>query len=141
MVDIDFHRFVTGNEHIDAQIKLVTVNQQWVGNVFADYTSFINIDIVDVIDQVDASSLARVCRFHDPNILLAFVLLEFLVVIVKVTKLIGKNVGIWREIKCTFAEALLHSDDVEAESIFACDLVRLREVIDFLVLIQAFVLV
>ena len=92
----------------------MTVNQQWVGNVLADNTSFINIDIVDVIDQVDTSSLARVCRFHDPNIFLAFVLLEFLVVIVKVTKLIGKNVGIWREIKCTFAEALLHSHNVEA---------------------------
>ena len=123
MVDVDFHGFVTGNEHIDAQIELVTVNQQWVGNVFADDASFIDIDIVNVIDQIDTSSLARVCRLHDPNIFLAFVLLEFLVVIVKVTKLIGKNVGVWRKIKCTFAEALLHSDDVEAESVFACDFV------------------
>ena len=141
MVDVDFHRFVTGNEHIDAQIELVTVNQQWVSNVLADDTSLIDIDIVDIINKVNSSSLTRVCRFHDPDIFLAFVLLEFLVVIVKVTKLIGKNVGVWRKIKCTFAEALLHSDDVEAESVFACDFVRLREVIDFLVLIQAFVLV
>ena len=119
----------------------MTVNQQWIGNVLADDASFINIDIVNIIDKIDTSSLAGVCRFHDPDIFLALVLLEFLVVIVKVTKLIGKNVGVWRKIKCTFPEALLHADDVEAKSIFACDLVRLREVIDFLVLIQAFVLV
>ena len=119
----------------------MTVNQQWVGNVLADDTSFIDIDIVNIIDKIDTSSLARICRFHDPDILLALVLLEFLVVIVKVTKLIGKNVGVWRKIKCTLAKSFLHSDDVEAESIFACDFVRLREVIDFLVLIQAFVLV
>ena len=72
----------------------MTVNQQWVGNVLADDASFIDIDIVNVIDKVDTSSLAGVCWFHDPDIFLALVLLEFLVVIVKVTKLIGKNVGV-----------------------------------------------
>ena len=38
-----------------------------------------------------------------------------------------------------FAKSLLHSDDVEAEPVFPCDFMTLREVVDLLVLVQAFV--
>ena len=49
LVDIDFHRLITGNQHIDSQIELMAVNQQWIGNILADYTSFIDVDIVYVV--------------------------------------------------------------------------------------------
>ena len=73
----------------------MTVNQQWIGNVLADDTSFIDIDIVNIINKVDTSSLARVCRFHDPDIFLALVLFQLLIVVVEVTKLIRKDVCVW----------------------------------------------
>ena len=95
MVNIDLHRLVTGNQHINSQIELMTVNQQWIGNIFADDTSFIDVDIVYVIYQIDTSPLARVCRLHNPDIFLALMLLKFLIVIVKVTEFVGKNVSVW----------------------------------------------
>ena len=49
LIDVDLHRLVTGNQHIDSQIELMAVNQQWIGNILADYTSFIDVDIVYVV--------------------------------------------------------------------------------------------
>ena len=66
-------------------------------------------------------------------------LLELLVMLVKFSKLIRQDVGIGNEIKVLLAIAFLHPHNVEAKSIFPCDFMTLGEVIDFLVLIQAFV--
>ena len=68
-------------------------------------------------------------------------LLELLIVVVEVSKLIWQDVGVWAEVKGTFAEALLEAHDIEAKTVLARDLVTLREVIDLLVLVQALVLV
>lgn len=58
---------------------------------------------------------------------------------IKVPKLIRQNVGVRDEVKVLPAESLLHPNHVEAEPVFAGDLVALRKVIDFLVLVESFV--
>ena len=141
LVDVDLHWLVAGDEDVDSQIELVTVNQQWVGDVLADDTGLVDIHVVDVINKVNTSALAGVRRLHDPDIFLAFVLLQLLIVVVEVAKLVRKDVGVRGEVEGALAKPLLHAHDVEAESILAGDLIRLREVVDFLVLVKTLVLV
>ena len=141
LVHINTQRLIAGDNDIDAQVELVTVNKQGIGDVLGDYASFIDVHIIDVVDDVDAASLARIGGFHNPHILLRFVLLQLLIVVVKVTELVWQDVGVGAEVKCRLAEALLESDNVEAETVLAGDLVGLREVVNLLVFIEALILV
>ena len=52
---------------------------------------------------------------------------------------LGQDVGVWDEVKLVAPESLLHLHVVVAESILPGDLIRLREVIDPLELIEALV--
>ena len=119
----------------------MAIDQEWVGNVFGDNTCFIDIDIVDIVDDIYAASLTCVGWLHNPNIFLAFMLLQFLVMVIKVTKLIGQDVCVWAEIKGRFAKALLQSHYIEAKAIFAGDFVRLGEMVNLLILIKTLILV
>ncbi len=119
----------------------MTIDQQWVGNVFGDNTCFIHIDIVDIIDDVDAAPLTCVGWLHDPHIFLAFMLLQFLVMVIKVAKLVRQDVCVRAKVKGRFTEALLQSHNIEAKAIFAGDFVRLREMVNLLVLIKTLILV
>ena len=57
----------------------------------------------------------------------------------EVVKLIWQDVGLGDEIELLPAEALLHLHVVVTETILSRDLMTLREVIDPLVLVKAFV--
>jgi len=59
--------------------------------------------------------------------------------LIKLTEFIWQDVSIWNKVKMLFAKSFLHSDDVEAEPVFPCDFMALREVIDLLILVQAFI--
>ena len=141
LVHIHLHWLVASYKHIDPKVKLVTVDQQRIGDVFTYDRGLIHVHVIYVIDKVDSSSLAGVGRLHDPHIFLTFVLLQFLVVVVEISELIRQDVGIRTEIESRFSEALLHAHNIEAKSIFSRNLITLREVIDFLVLIQTLILV
>ena len=52
---------------------------------------------------------------------------------------LGQDVGVWNEVELVAPESLLHLHVVVAESILPCDLIRLREVIDPLELIESLV--
>lgn len=119
----------------------MSVDQERVGDVLADHAGFVHIHVVDIVYQVDSFALTGVCRLDNPNVFLALVLLQLLIVIVKVTELIGQDVRVWYKIKWLFAEALLHAHHVKAQAVFACNFMALREVINFLVLVQTLVLV
>jgi hypothetical protein len=67
--------------------------------------------------------LARIGGLNDPNVLLAFVLLELLVVVVEVAELLGQDVSVRCQIKGRFTELLLHTNEVEAKTIFARNLI------------------
>lgn len=115
------------------------VDQQRVGNIARNDREFIHIHIVYVINQLDTSPLSRISWLHDPNVLLAIMLLQLLVMLVKLTELIRQDIGIRYKVKVLFTKSLLHSDNVEAKPVFPCNFVTLREVIDLLVFVEPFV--
>ena len=79
--------------------------------------------------------MCSISRLYDPNIFLAIVLLKLLVMFIKFTKLIWQDISIRNEIKVLFSESLLHSNDIEAQSVLSSNFVTLREMVDFLVLV------
>lgn len=88
---------------------------------------------------MDSAAPGGVSGLNDPQVPLGLGLPEFLVVGVKVMELVRQDVGVGDEIELLPAEPLLHLHVVEAQSVFAGDLVALREVVDPLELIQAFI--
>jgi hypothetical protein len=52
---------------------------------------------------------------------------------VKVCEFVWEDIGIRDNIEIVFSKALLHLDDVEAESIFSGQFIRLGEVVNFLI--------
>ena len=66
-------------------------------------------------------------------------LLELLLVLVELAELVRQDVGIWHEVEMLLPVTFLHSYDVEAKSIFPCNLVTLRKMVDLLILVQAFI--
>lgn len=47
------------------------IDKQRVCNILANNRCLVHINIIDVVNDVNALALALVCRFDDPNILLA----------------------------------------------------------------------
>jgi len=119
----------------------VTIDEQWIGDVLRDDTRLVYIHIIDVIDDVDASTLARICWFDNPHILFAFMLLQLLIMVVKVAELVRQDVGVWCEIEGRLAESLLQTHNVKAKTIFTGNLVGLWEMVQLLVLIETFILI
>jgi len=132
-------RLVTRDKHVNSEIKLMTIYQQRIGDVSANNRQFINIHVVDVVNQHDASSLGSVGGLNNPNVLFAIMLLQFLVVLIEFSKFIREDVSIWYKVKMLFSKSFLHSDNIEAKSVLPGDLMTLREMINFLVLIQALI--
>ena len=119
----------------------MAVNEQWVRDILRNNTCLINVNVVYVVNDVDAAALAGVRWLDDPHILLALMLLELLIVVVKVAKLIWQDVSVWAEVKGTLAEPFLQPHDIEAKTVLSRNFITLREVIDLLVLIESLILV
>ena len=66
-------------------------------------------------------------------------LLKLLIVSVEITKLVWQYIGVRNEIERSLSEFFLHPHHVIAKSIFPGDFIALREMIDLLVFVQAFV--
>jgi hypothetical protein len=79
--------------------------------------------------------LSRVCRLYDPNVFFAVMLLQLLVMLIKFSKFIRKNVSVRHKIKMLLSKSLLHSNNIETQSIFSSNFMTLRKMVDFLVLI------
>lgn len=141
LVHVDFERLIARDAHVNAQIELVTIDQQRIGDVLADHTGLVHVHVIDVIHKVDAFALTSVRRLDNPHILFAFVLLQFLIVVVEVSELIRQDVSVGNEIEGILAIPFLHAHNIEAESVFACDFVTHRELVDFLVFVEPLILV
>jgi len=63
------------------------------------------------------------------------VLLQLLVVLVKLSEFVRQDVSVGHKVEVLLAVLLLHSNHVEAQSIFPRNFMRLREVVDLLVLV------
>ena len=138
---IDSERLIASDQNINAQIKLVAVNQQRICDVLADNRGLIHVDVVDIVHNVDATALASVCWLHNPNVLLGLMLLELLVMIVEISELIRQDVRVWTEVKSILSESFLKSDNIEAKTVLASDFVTLGEMIDLLILVETLILV
>lgn len=68
--NVETHWLVTGDQNINSQIELVSVDEQGISNIPRDDRQLVNINIVDVINELDSSSLSGIGRLNDPNVLL-----------------------------------------------------------------------
>jgi hypothetical protein len=66
-------------------------------------------------------------------------LLQLLVVGIEITEFIWKDIGIRDKIERGFAKFLLHTDHIVAETVLSGDFIGLREVVDFLELVQSLI--
>ena len=88
---------------------------------------------------MNAAAAGRIGWLDDPYVSFRLSLSQLLEVRMEVVKLIWQDVGLGDEIELLAAEALLHLHVVVAETVLSRDLMTLREVIDPLELVQAFV--
>lgn len=58
---------------------------------------------------------------------------------VKFSELVGQDVSVGHKVKVVLAVLLLHAHHIEAEPVFARDLVTLRKMVDLLVFIEALI--
>ena len=59
--------------------------------------------------------------------------------VVEIRELVRYDVSVWQEVKFTLAKLLLHFSNIHGELVLPRDLETLREMVYFLILIQAFV--
>ena len=78
--DVDSQGLVARNNYIDPEVKLVAIDEEWVGDVARDDAELVDVEVVDVVDDVDASATTRVAGLHDPDVTSWVCLLEPLVV-------------------------------------------------------------
>lgn len=71
---VDSQWFIACDADIDAQVKLVSIDQQRIRDILRYHRSLVHIHIIDVINQEDAIALAGVRRLNNPHILLTFML-------------------------------------------------------------------
>ena len=56
LVNVKSQRFVASNHNINSQVKFVAVDKQWIGDIPRNDTEFINVQVIDVVNDMDASS-------------------------------------------------------------------------------------
>ena len=125
---------------IQSQIKLETIDEEWIGNIPADYAILINWHFRDVINYIDTLALWWVLRFDDPHVILLF-WSQAMEMRVKVSKLIWENVRIRYDVETFFSKFLLHLDHILAKAVFSREFAWIREMIDFLVFMEVVVYV
>jgi hypothetical protein len=67
---IDTEGLVACDADINSEIKLVTVNQERVRDIFRNNTGLIDIDVVNVVNNLNTATLAPTGRLENPNIFL-----------------------------------------------------------------------
>lgn len=88
-MNVNAKGLVTGDQNVYTQVKLMAVNQQWVGNVLADDGRLVHVHIIDIVNEVDTFALRGVRRLQDPHIFLVFRLLKSLVMVVEIAEFFG----------------------------------------------------
>jgi len=65
-VDVDPQRIQRGDEHVDSQVELVTIDQQRVAYVPLDHGWFVYCDFGRVFNEIDASSSRQIIGLDYP---------------------------------------------------------------------------
>jgi len=88
---------------------------------------------------MNATAPRAVGRLYDPRVALGVVLLDLKKVRVELVEFVGQDVSVWNKIVLVGSKLFLSSDVVVAQSIFSRYFVTLREMVNPLVLVQAFI--
>lgn len=68
LVDEGLERVEGGNEHVEAQVELVAMNQKRVSYVALDHARLTVCHVSQVVYEVDASTSAQAVRLEDPDV-------------------------------------------------------------------------
>ena len=68
-MNVNSKRLIARYANVDPKVEFMTIYQQWIGNVLRYNRCFFNVDIVYVVDKVDAFTLAGVGWLQDPDVL------------------------------------------------------------------------
>jgi hypothetical protein len=117
----------------------MSIDQERVGNVLTHYTRLIKVNLINVVHEIDTLTLGLGIRLHNPKRFLSFLVLLFMEETKIVCKLIWETESLRSDVEGFPSELLLHPDDIHTELIFPGDLIRGREVIDLLVLIESII--
>ena len=134
-IDVDTERVVAGDDYVDAHVKLVTEQKEWVVYVPADDTWLVLRSLLGLVKDEDAFSLARARGLHDPEVApgrslqgsllttLGVSLLPLVLeVLLKLVELIRQHERFGNEVEVGFGVLHLHFLDVDGKSVFACEL-------------------
>lgn len=99
----------------------------------------IDRNLRDIVNNIDSLSLGHVSRLDNPEVMLPKSLLSPMESVVEIWELKRQVEGFRNNIKLLFSELFLHFDDVGAKSVLSCQLKRVREVVNFLALVQVVV--
>lgn len=67
IVNVYAKRINAGDEDVYSEVELVIVDQQWIWNVFTDYSPiFFEVQLIQVVNQIDTFALRALGGFHDP---------------------------------------------------------------------------
>jgi hypothetical protein len=88
---------------------------------------------------VNASTARAISWLHDPGVTLGVSLFDLQEMRVEFAKLIRKDVSVRNEIILTGAKLFLRPDIVVAKTILAGNFITLREMVNALILVKAFI--
>ena len=55
-IDVNPKRFETGDNYVEAQIELITIEKEWVVDVSGDYTSLSSVYFLQSVGEINAST-------------------------------------------------------------------------------------
>ena len=139
LVDVDAQGLVTRYHHVNTQVELVAVDQQRVADVPRDHRHLVVVQVVQVVDNVDATPSRGVGRLDDPRVSLGLSLLELDEVRVELIELARQHISVRDEVVLFAAELFLRLHKVEAEAVLPRDLVAHGEVVYSLELVEALI--
>lgn len=122
----------------------MTIDKQRIRYVsLDDCLILVNIYLRNVINNINSSAPWKIARLNDPQVLsgvmVAIWILTLHLVLLKhlheISILVREHKGFRNEIPWFEAVLVLHFADIDAQSVFSCDFIALREMVDLLVLI------
>ena len=114
----------------------MTIDEQWIGDVFRDYAGLVQIDLVYVIYQIDALTLRSSRWFDNPERLSSFLILLFMEEAEEIGELVRQNEGFGDDVEGSPTKFLLHPQNVETQLVLTSDFIAARKMIDFLMFIK-----
>ena len=134
LVEKDAQGVHTAQQHIDAQIELQLVYQEWLMEVSLDYVVLIWIEIFQIPSQENASTLCCSLGLGDESLAIRFPTLFGLIseLFLKFTELCWQQPGL-REELVLFWKNSRHSLQVPRQVVFTRECIHTGEVIDSLI--------